>query len=201
MARVQNLAGTARRTAYRPFEIAGMSTREVRKAYSDLRNIAVKRLARLEKAGIETTVTKADFPMVKDLTEAQLRERLATASKYVRNPESRVPTAKAIQEKKRESLTRSGYDVKNLKAFGAFMEQARTRQKGRSYDSASAATLYESLERVYMAPERFAKYFQSYLNSAETAYNAAARLEKWAAGHPEQTLSIRGIKNVLRGKA
>lgn len=201
MARVQNLAGTGKRTAYRPFEIREMSQREIRKAYSDLRNIAVKRIARLEKAGIETTLTQENFPRVKDLTESQIRERLATVSKYVRNPESRVPTAKIIQEKKRESLTKSGYEVKNLKAFGAFMEQARTRQKGRSYDSASAATLYESLERVYMAPERFTKYFQSYLNSATTAYNAAARLEKWAAGHPEQTLSIRGIKDVLRGKA
>lgn len=121
------------RIDYNPQNIRAMSDKEVRKAYSEVRSIARKRVERMRRSEFkDTDIANKTFKPVKDLSPAQLRRELLDVSVFVRDPRSLLNYHRNIVSKTLETLSSHGYTVaeKDLKAFGDFMEFVRDRWKG-----------------------------------------------------------------------
>ena len=112
-----------------PFQIAKMGIKEAKEAYSALRGVANKRLGRLEKAGLGTYGSYR-FPRIKDLTENQIRQELAEASRYLRDPRHTVRGERGYIRREIEQLRDQGYDFiteSNFYEFTEYMEDLQSK--------------------------------------------------------------------------
>ena len=79
---------------YSPYQISSMKESDIRKAYSELRSVANKRLSRLENQGLGMTArTGYRFPTIKNIEEsskATIASELADVSKFLRDPRTTV---------------------------------------------------------------------------------------------------------------
>ena len=98
---------------YSPYQISNMSESAIRKAYSELRSIANKRLGRLEKQGLGMTArTGYKFPTIKSIEEsskATIASELADVSKFLRDPRTTVTGEKEFLKNFQEMMTDKGY--------------------------------------------------------------------------------------------
>ena len=146
------------------------SESEIRKEYSRIRAIAVKRLTRLAKAGFgETTVYKYNVFNTKKLSELAGREvRLALSqlARFIDNPLSTVTGQKAQRKQKIEKLQSYGYDVneKNFQSFVDFMELLSQQAIDLEYDSEAVVELWEAT-RNKVSPAKIAKDLDSWLEN------------------------------------
>lgn len=101
------------RKLYSPYQISNMSESAIRKAYSELRSIANKRLGRLEKQGLGMTArTGYKFPTIKSIEEsskATIASELADVSKFLRDPRTTVTGEKEFLKNFKEMMTDKGY--------------------------------------------------------------------------------------------
>lgn len=144
--------------------------REIRKEYSRLRAISVKRLTRLEKAGFgETSVYKYNVFNVKklsELTEKQIPLALSQLARFIDNLLSTVTGQKAQRKQKIEKLQSYGYDIneKNFQSFVDFMELLSQQAIDLQYDSEAVVELWEST-RDKVSPAKIAKDLDSWLEN------------------------------------
>ena len=148
---------------------------QVRKEYSRLRDIAQKRLKRLEEAGFsETEVYKKNishYPTLKEIkTKSELAQRLSDLSRFIKSSQSTVQGIKERRQKVLESLSEHGYgfvNESNLNEFGDFMESYRANMLDMEYDSGDAAELYSVSIKHKIDPEDLKKDFEYYLDNLE----------------------------------
>ena len=148
---------------------------QVRKEYSRLRDIAQKRLKRLEKAGFsETEVYKKNvshYPTLKEIkTKSELAQRLSDLSRFIRSSQSTVQGIRERRQKTLESLHDHGYNFvneQNLNEFGAFMDDYRANKLDMEYDSGDAAELFSVAEKHQIDPQDLEKDFEHYLDNLE----------------------------------
>lgn len=144
------------------------SPSEIRKEYSRIRAIAVKRLTRLAKAGFgETSVYKYNVFNTKklsELTEKQIPLALSQLARFLVNPLSTVTGQKAQRKQKIEKLQSYGYDVneKNFQTFVDFMELISQQAIDLQYDSEAVVELWEAT-RDKVSPATIAKDLDSWL--------------------------------------
>lgn len=143
---------------------------EIRKEYSRIRSIAVKRLTRLAKAGFgETSVYKYNVFNTKklsELTEKQIPLALSQLARFLDNPLSTVTGQKAQRKQKIEKLQSYGYDVneKNFQSFVDFMELVAQQAIDLQYDSEAVVELWEST-RDKVSPAKIAKDLENWLEN------------------------------------
>ena len=143
---------------------------EIRKEYSRVRAIAVKRLTRLAKGGFgETSIYKYNvFNTMKlsELTEKQIPLALSQLARFIDNPLSTVTGQKAQRKQKIEKLRSYGYDVteKNFQSFADFMELLSQQAIDLQYDSEAVVELWEAT-RDKVSPTAIAKDLDSWLEN------------------------------------
>ena len=139
------------------------SSSEIRKEYSRVRSIAVKRLTRLAKGGFSKTY---NAKKLSELTEKQIPLALSQLVQFLDNPLSTVTGQKALRKQKIEKLQSYGYDVneKNFQSFIDFMELLSQQAVDMQYDSEAVVELWE-VTRGKVSPEEIAKDLDSWLEN------------------------------------
>ena len=117
---------------YTPYQMSNMSDSAIRKAYSELRSIANKRLGRLEKQGLGMTGrTGYKFPKISDIQSSSkmtVASQLANVSKFLRDPRTTVTGEKQFLVDFKEMMIEKGYsdlvtDVEQIYRTIEFMEE------------------------------------------------------------------------------
>lgn len=143
---------------------------EIRKEYSRLRAIAVKRLSRLIKAGFgETSIFKYNVfntRKLSELSERQVHLALSHLARFIDNPLSTVTGQKALEKQKIDKLQTYGYDVseENFRNFTDFMELLSEQAVDLEYDSEAVVELWEAT-RYKVSPDVIAKDLNSWLKN------------------------------------
>ena len=166
--------------------------REVRKEYSKLRDIARKRLQRLEAAGYtETEAYRRNvnhYPKLKDIkTKSELAQRLSDLSRFIASSQSTVSGIKEREQKVLEKLHENQYNFvneSNLKDFGEFMESYRDQMLDMEYDSGDAAEVYSIVVKHKVDPEKVKEDFEYWLEHIDEALKM--RRSKASAGNYER---------------
>ena len=130
---------------YYPYRLEQMDERALRKEYTRLRKIANKRLNRLQASEYkETDLAKeyaGGFALLADVED--LPRELTVLARFVSSERSSVTGLKRIDRQTVETLQEHGYDfvnTKNVRQFGAFMEEMRQAGLSKLYSSEFIAT-------------------------------------------------------------
>lgn len=158
---------------YNPQYLINNYTRsEVRKEYSRLRAIAVKRLSRLSKAGFgKSSAYKYNATNTKklsELTERQVPLALSQLARFIHNPLSTVTGQYELRAQKIKKLRSYDYDVteENFQNFTDFMELLSEQATDLQYDSEALVKLWEAT-RYKVSPTQMAKDLESWIKNRD----------------------------------
>lgn len=165
------------REALTPYalENAEIPARELRKLYTELRDIANKRIKRAQKAGHEQDLVirqgAKKIPKISEIrTEAELRYRIGETAMFLENPLSTISGIERLEAKKLATLSRHGYDFVNegnLRDFGRFMEWVRANYSDRLYDSDTVAKLYKTVTKGGFTTRAIKQMFDAYMDNLD----------------------------------
>ncbi len=154
---------------YNPqYLINNYTASEIRKEYSRLRAIAVKRLSRLSKAGFgKSSAYKYNATNTKklsDLSQRQVPLALSQLARFIDNPLSTVTGQYELRDRKIKKLRSYGYDVteENFQNFTDFMDLLSEQATDLQYDSDALVKLWEAT-RYKVSPTQLAKDLESWL--------------------------------------
>ena len=142
---------------YSPYQISNMSESAIRKAYSELRSIANKRLGRLEKQGLGMTArTGYKFPTIKNIessSKSTIASELADVSKFLRDPRTTVTGEKEFLKNFKEMMTDKGYSdlvetPEEIYKTLQFMEEIRDTNNNRLLPSGDVLDAMQQAERL-----------------------------------------------------
>lgn len=130
---------------YYPYRLEQMDERALKKEYSRLREIANRRLQRLQASEYkETDLAKEYAGGFAILAEVEdLPRELTKLARFVASERTSVTGLKRIEKQTVETLQEHGYDfvnTKNVRQFGAFMEEMRQAGLSKLYSSEFIAT-------------------------------------------------------------
>ena len=166
--------------------------KEVRKEYTRLRDIAQKRLKRLEKAGLTNTAIYQSnykrFKKLKDIkSNSELASRLSDLARFIRDPRSTKKKLFEIRDKSLKTLHSHGYkfvNKENYYEFAKFMEEYRNKMLDMEYDSGDAADTYGITVKHELDPNKVQADFEFWLENIEWAKQL--RYSKKSAGDYEK---------------
>ena len=127
----------AARIDYNPQNVRELSDAQLRKAYSEVRSIARKRVERMAKSEfVDTDIANRSFPTVRQVKTEDLRNALLDVSQFVRDPRSLLNYHRNIVSKTLNTLESHGYSIPrenlkilvilwNLPAIGGKAEKCR----------------------------------------------------------------------------
>ena len=149
----------------------------VRKEYTRLRDIAQKRLKRIEQAGFgESNIYEANVHRFKKLKEIksknELASRLSDLAHFIETPYSRVSKLKDQRAKSLKTLHSNGYlfvNEDNYLEFGKFMQAWRASKYNELYDSGDAADTYGITVKHQLDPKQVEQEFEFWLDNVEAA--------------------------------
>lgn len=154
---------------YNPqYLINNYTASEIRKEYSRLRAIAVKRLSRLSKAGFgKSSAYKYNATNTKKLSELSQRQvplALSQLARFIDKPLSTVTGQYELRDRKIKKLRSYGYDVteENFQNFTDFMDLLSEQATDLQYDSDALVELWEAT-RYKVSPTQLAKDLESWL--------------------------------------
>ena len=141
-----------------------MSESAIRKAYSQLRSIANKRLSRLERQGLGMTArTGYRFPTIKNIIESSkstISSELADVSKFLRDPRTTVTGEKEFLRNFKEMMTEKGYSdlvetPEEIYNVLDFMEEIRETNNNKILPSGDALDALQQAQRLKIPIEKF----------------------------------------------
>lgn len=166
---------------------------KVRKEYTRLRDIARKRLKRMEETVdlTETQLYKRNvnhYPKLKDIkTDNELSSRLSDLARFVANQKSTVSGMEKYISKSLVTLHDHSYNFvtrENFIAFGEFMEEYRYQKLDAIYDSAEAADLYgDIVVKRKVDPSEVQKQFEYWLENRKELAKMRNLKKEW--GKPD----------------
>lgn len=186
-----NFRGT-KRTYYTPRTVKYISEKEARREYQALRRVALKRMQRLVKSGIQNPYTM-ELPPSSTLSADQISNQLLDVSTYLRDPRSFVRGARQFEEKQLSAFEGSPVIQRNIKQFGDFMSEMRRRAGGRLPGSERTRDAYETTVSKGMRPKTLEKHFSEYLIDAKKAEQLAKAAESFTG----RRLTISILKRLL----
>lgn len=147
--------------AYNPSALRQRDEKELRKEYSRLRSIARKRLERIEGTEWETSETyrknKGKYIPVKEIaSKGELIRRLNAAARFVSAEAGSLSGLERIRDRSIATLHSHGYTFigkKDFRAFGEFMEFARSIASDKMYGSARLVEMYRQAMQHGVDPE------------------------------------------------
>lgn len=167
-----------------PTVAASVATeQEIRREYSRLRSIYVKRAARLSAADLP--YSPYQLPTISEIRAEggnfakRLSKYMARAASAVSDPETTIAGGKRRREMIIHSLHASGYSFvneKNFKRFGQWMEAAREVLEGQFYDSDMAAQAFEFVEKANIPQDAVYNNFTAFLTNLD---EVKAAYEAW----------------------
>ena len=175
--------------------LSELTDKQLEKEYARVRRDAQERIRSFERskskqveaaigfAGRVELWEKKDLYMtIKDVKAAGGRELmedlLLDAMRFVSSKRSSVSGAVSIAKQTVRSLQAAGYDIKmkDLPAFGQFMDYARDRADSRKYGSGTIATTFSKAAKQGIKPEELMKHFKYYVGQVQSG---AGRLTTW----------------------
>ena len=164
----------AKRIDYTPYDIEQMSSREVRKVYSELRKVAYMRQKRLKQSFPESALAGTGkywrFPMTKNLSDAGVASALADVSLYLKNPLTTVRAQrKQLEELAEDFAGKFGIDIpkKDIPKFFNFLDELRARYGAKMVDSERIAEVFEQMQRKNISSENIMKNFTFYMENLD----------------------------------
>lgn len=156
------------RIDYTPRDIAKMSESQIRKAYSDLRSIANKRIQRLEKAGLnfEERPKFATIQQIRESSKWNVASQLATVSKYLR-ADTTVTKARLKVDEFKKTMHEYGFDfladsnddaIKGMK----YLDSLREIYSDKIFDSGDALDVLEQTERLKIPVEKVIDNYEKF---------------------------------------
>lgn len=144
-----------------------LSEKEIKDEYRRLRNIANRRIERLEKAGYQQSQTYlrnvGAYKSPSNYTTAELQYKLYQISKFVAAKSSTVSGMRLIEKEAIETLQEKGLSrINNLQEFGDFMSWARTKYKSGEFDSERGAEIFNEAKRRNIDIEEIKKDYELY---------------------------------------
>lgn len=149
---------------YTPYQMSGMKDSEIRKAYSELRSIANKRLGRLEKQGLGMTArTGFKFPKIAEIESSSkmtVASQLADVSKFLRDPRTTVSGEKAFLADFKEMMTEKGYgdlvdSSDQIYKTIEFLEDIRETHSNKILPSGDALDAMQHAQRLKIPMDKF----------------------------------------------
>ena len=153
-----------KRKLYSPYQLSNMRESDIRKAYSELRSIANKRLTRLKKQNLGMTArTGYKFPTIKNIEEsskATIASKLADVSKFLRDPRTTVTGEKEFIRNFKEMMTEKGYadlvdTPDDIYKTLQFMEDIRETNNNKVLPSGDALDALQQAQRLKIPIEKF----------------------------------------------
>lgn len=181
-----------------------MTEKQMISEYSRLRSIARKRLERF--VGTEWVDTQQyrmnaeRYKPVKEIkNKTELVALLSDVSRFVTARTGSVSGLQAQRRQSIQSLYEHGYTFvnrKNFKQFADFMEDWRTWDRNRLYDSARVANLYHEAKKKQIPPDQLKRDFEFWLekNSLEALQN----MKRINSKKPHSALDYK--KAILKGR-
>ena len=160
---------------YYPYRLEQMDERALRKEYTRLRKIANKRLNRLQASEYkESDLAKeyaGGFALLADVED--LPRELTKLARFVASERSSATGLKRIDKQTVETLQEHGYtfvNSKNVRQFGAFMEEMRQAGLSKLYSSEFLANWWSEqgrskLDNVKELKREFEKYVNQNLDT------------------------------------
>ena len=172
-----------------PFQIRDMSPKAVRAAYSQLRAIANKRMARLEQQQLSREPGKR-FPGIRSLDEEGVRTQLAEVSRYVRDETHTLRGAKVRRAETIAALRARGItniDESNYIEYTKFMDAVVDEYGAKAYDSGDANDVFSAAQRIGIPTDLLKENIDYFFNNQK----ALARMKpvRSAQGATLQALS------------
>lgn len=161
---------------YSSHQLSQMSDAEIRKAYSELRSIANKRLGRMEQQGLNRTArTGYRFPtisQIKESSRATVASELADVSKFLRDKRSTVRGEKKFISHFQEVMTEKGYGdlvetPDEIYKLIDFFEELRELHKDKIISSGDALDAQQEAERLNIPKEKLMDNIELFVSHLE----------------------------------
>ena len=151
----------------------------VRAEYSRLRDIAQKRLKRLAKSEPQSYAYRANvgqYAPTRELTTEEVRMQLPQLAKFIAAKTGSVSGIRAQRSKAVATFREHGYkfiNMSNIKAFGEYMEEYRSKYGNRMYFE--AVELWEFTQAHGIDAERVKRQFAQWLGQQRALQTYAKR--------------------------
>lgn len=152
------------------------SEKEMRKEYARLREVARKRLARMEDTPAERSQAyrmnryRYEKPQSQIETVGELGRRLSDLARFINAKSSTVTGQRQIRMKSIQTLHEHGYgfvNEKNIYEFAEFMEWFRSSEYSRLISSDPPADLFGINVRLGMPVEELKKNFEYFMENRD----------------------------------
>ena len=185
----------------------GKTFAQAKKEVGRLRDIAHKRVQRLEKAGFTKSQTykqlerlsKIRLGEIKSEDEAKLA--LSQLQGFLTREETTVKGARQARKRKAQEVKKvlqcHGYKIDDLDAFGEFMEKFRVYYGRRIIPSDQAAELYDVLEGEEFEADEIMQHFEEY---TEDLQETAQIVEEYKRSNKDNEMLSDYVLSVLRGE-
>lgn len=151
--------------------------REIRAEYSRLRDIAQKRLQRLGRSEPDSYAYRENvgaYAPARGLSTAQIVDMLPDLARFITARAGSVSGIRAIRRQTLETLHERGYDfvnAKNLREFGEYMEDWRSRRELHTIGSPDVADFYGWASENKASIDRIRADFAGWLSQREELRN------------------------------
>lgn len=191
------------RNALTPYalETGSTSVKDLKKIYTELRDIARKRIKRAQAAGYGNNLVirqgAKKVPKISEIqTEAELRYRIGETAMFLENPLSTISGIERIEAKKLATLARHGYDFineGNLQDFGRFMEWVRANYSDMLFDSDLVVKLYKTVTLGGFTVRAIKQMFDDYMNNLDAFTQVVEENPGRTAAWYRKQLKKRGV--------
>ena len=155
---------------YFPYQIERMSNRDIRKAYSDLRKTANKRLANLEKNNLGG-YGAFRFAKLEQIHADDVGQELAELSRFMRDPRHTVRGARSHRDNILDTLhEKPGFEdinESNFRAWTEYMDHLREKYGNKLFDSGDATDVFMEAERLDLPANIIKNHYNLFKNNLE----------------------------------
>ena len=189
---------------YTPRNLERVDPKEVRREYTRLRDIAQKRLKRIEadsKGATDWTQTETyktyrnGVPKLSDLSREHLPYELSKLARWVESEYSKIGYLKKRKKSSIKKLHERGYtfiNERNFLDFTAFMEEYRRQKLDHVYGSPDAVELYGALQKREISQDEVYGEFYDWLENKEQFSKTRVKKKHGTLKSYKMTLSKSG---------
>lgn len=191
------------RNALTPYalETGSTSVKDLKKIYTELRDIARKRIKRAQAAGYGNNLVirqgAKKIPKISEIrSDAELRYRIGETAMLLENPQSTLTGIQRLEDKKLATLHRHGYDFineGNLQDFGRFMEWVRANYSDMLFDSDLVVKLYKTVTLGGFTVRAIKQMFDDYMNNLDAFTQVVEENPGRTAAWYRKQLKKRGV--------
>lgn len=153
-----------------------LTPEQMRAEYTRLRNVANKRLLRMQDTRFENYQSFQQnagkfIPVSQISSERELIYRLSEVERFISAKTSTISGIRDIERRTLESLQDAGYtfvNAKNLAAFGEFMAEYRAQHLNEIYDSDEAYKLFVETQKRGIGLTKIKDNFEYWMEQRDT---------------------------------